>query len=114
MVADEIDDREAVLALPSAQPAAELLQEDDRRLGRAQHQHRVDLGHVEAFVKDVDAEHDLEPAVAQRRDRLMPRRARRSAVDGGARNPVFCEMGGHEVGVARRDAEAERPRPAVL
>jgi len=61
VVADEIDDREAVLAIPRAQPAAELLQEDDRRLGRAQHQHGVDLGHVEPFVEDVHAEHELEP-----------------------------------------------------
>jgi len=67
VVADEVDNREAVLALPRAQPAAELLQKDDRRLGRAEHQHRVDLGHVEPLVEDVHAEHDLDPALAQRR-----------------------------------------------
>ena len=47
-------------ALPGrpAQPAAELLEEQRRALGRAEHQHGVDGGDVDAFVEQVDGEDD--------------------------------------------------------
>ena len=55
--ADEVEHGAERLALRLAQPAAELLEEQRRALGRAQHQHRVDVGHVDALVEQVDREH---------------------------------------------------------
>ena len=96
--------------LPSidAQAAAELLEEHDRRLGRAQHQHRVDLGHVEALVEQVDGEDDVELAVAQLFDRLLPRRGRRPAVDrDGPRRPLAVKKSAMKS--AWRDRDSRTP-----
>ncbi len=57
------------LSLRLAQASAELLEEQRRALGRAQHEHGVDVGDVNAFVEQVDGEHGLHVArgeVAQR------------------------------------------------
>ena len=51
----------------SAQSAAELLQEERRAVGRAQQQQRVDGGHVDALVEEVDGEDDVD--APRRRDR---------------------------------------------
>ena len=54
-------------ALPfdSAQPTAELLEEQRRALGGAQHQDGVDGGHVDALVEQVDGEHDADSPVGE-------------------------------------------------
>ena len=72
--ADEVEDGAERLARGLAQPSAELLEEQRRALGRAQHQDGVDGGHVDAFVEQVDREHDV--ALARRRGRAAPPRAR--------------------------------------
>ena len=72
MVANEVDHRQGVLAVVAAQAAAQLLEEHDRGLGRAQHQDRVDLRHVEAFVEHVDRADDLQLARAQLLHRAEP------------------------------------------
>ena len=61
--------------------AAQLLQEDSRALGRAQEQHGVDLGDVEAFVEEVDREEDVDLAVAQRGQGVAAVRSRTSSAD---------------------------------
>jgi hypothetical protein len=43
-----------LLAFAAAQAAAQLLQEQDLRLGGPQHHHRVDAGQVDTFVEQVD------------------------------------------------------------
>lgn len=62
LLADEIENRQALLAGCQAQPSSELLHEDGERLGRAQEQHRVYLGDIDTFVVDVDRKDDLESA----------------------------------------------------
>ncbi len=64
--ADEVEHGAERLARRSAQPAAELLEEQRRALGGTQHQHRVDRGHVDALVEQVDGEHDVALAPAAR------------------------------------------------
>ncbi|MEI2699996.1 MAG: hypothetical protein V9E94_17270 [Microthrixaceae bacterium] len=88
--ADEVEHRAVRLVLRSAQASAELLEEQHRALGGSEHQHRVDVGEVDAFVEQVDGEHDLHVAcrqVAQRRS-LVRRggsrpRSRRPGCRGG-------------------------------
>ena len=65
MVADEVDHRQGILAVTAAQAAADLLEEHDGGLGGAQHQYRVNLRHVEAFVEHVDRADDLQLTSAQ-------------------------------------------------
>jgi hypothetical protein len=65
VIANEVDHRQGVLAVAAAQAAAELLKEHNRGLGRAQHQHRVELRHVEALVEHVDRADDLQLTGAQ-------------------------------------------------
>ena len=60
--ADEVEHGAERLAGGLAQPAAELLEEQRRALGRAQHQHGVDGGDVDALVEQVDGEHDPDVA----------------------------------------------------
>ena len=48
-----------------AQAAAELLQEQCRALGRAEHEHGVDGWDVDAFVEQVDREHNPDSAVGE-------------------------------------------------
>ncbi len=64
-------------AFPRArrEPATELLQEERRALGRAQQQQRVDVRNVDAFVEQVDGEHDVDSSgveVAQRAPFVRP------------------------------------------
>ena len=80
MVADEVDDGERILAVLDPEAAAQLLQEDDRRLRGPQHQHGVDVGDVETLVEQVDGEDDFQLTAAQFVERLMPWRTRRPAV----------------------------------
>ena len=64
-LADEVEDGQALLLLEQPQPAAELLEEDRQALGRAEEQHRVDLGDVDALVVQVDDEQEVHLATAQ-------------------------------------------------
>ena len=61
-LADEVEDGQALLVLGQPQPAAELLEEDRQALGRAEEQHRVDLGDVDALVVQVDDEQEVDLA----------------------------------------------------
>lgn len=51
MRAHEVEDRAEPLARCAAQAPAELLEEQGGALGGAQHEHRVDSGHVDALVE---------------------------------------------------------------
>ena len=104
----------ASLLSTAAQAPAELLEEHDRRLGRAQHQHRVDLRNVEAFVEHVDRADDLQLTGAQPLHRADARRARGAAVHGNRRDPVATEELGREVGVGDRDAERDGATAALV
>ena len=64
-LADEVEDRQALLVLGQPQPAAELLEEDRQALGRPEEQHRVDLGDVDPLVVQVDDEQEVDPPVAE-------------------------------------------------
>ena len=81
MVADEVDDNETFLSIGKSEPAAELLEKDDRRLGGAQHQHRVHGRYVEAFIEDVHGTHDLESPVGEVAEARSARSGGGTAVD---------------------------------
>ena len=53
VVSNEVDDDQRFFVLRLSQAAAELLEEDDRRLRGPQHDHAVHRGHVHAFVEHV-------------------------------------------------------------
>jgi hypothetical protein len=62
VVPNVIDHPEVRLALRHAEAAAELLLPDHAGLGRSQHEHGVDGGHIDAFVEHVDGEDDIDAA----------------------------------------------------
>jgi hypothetical protein len=107
VVADEVEDDELLLPLRPAQPAPELLQEQDLRLGGAQHQDGVDGGQVDALAEQVDREDDLQAAVGEALQRVAAAEAR-AAVHGGGRDAFALELVGHVLGVADRHAEGQR------
>ena len=72
MIADIINDGEMGLVGGSAQASAQLLQPDHGAFGRAQHEHRVDRGHINAFVEHIDREDDIEVAVFEGLQRAGP------------------------------------------
>ena len=91
-----------------AQAAAELLQEQRRALGRAQHQHRVDGGDVDALVEQVDREHGAQPPVRQVAQRGLALGARRCRPRSAAEAmPWRLKCVRHEPGVLDADAEPE-------
>ena len=66
VVADVVDHRQGLVdtrRLPET--ATKLLQPEDFRFGRAQHEDGVDVGQVDAFVEHVDGEDDVELAAAE-------------------------------------------------
>ena len=65
VVADEIDDHDAVLVRELAQSAAKLLGEYDAGLCAAQHHDLVDGGDIDALVEHVDGEQVVEFAVGE-------------------------------------------------
>ena len=107
MVADEVENDEVFLLVAEAQAAAELLKEEDLRLGRPQHHHRVDAGEVDAFVEQVHGEDDTEPTVAQLLQRLRASE-RRSRVHGSRRDARLLKLRCHVLGMPDRHAEGER------
>ena len=62
MVAHEVDDHQATFACCGAQATAQLLGEDDRRLGWSQHHHAVDGWQVDTLIEEIDGTQRLEPA----------------------------------------------------
>jgi hypothetical protein len=70
VVADEVQNDEVFLFIAQPQAAAQLLKEEDLRLGRPQHHHRVDPGEVHALVEQVNGEDGAELAVPQLLQRL--------------------------------------------
>ena len=54
VVADKVEDGADGLALGLPEPATELLEEQQRALGRSQHQERIHGRHVHAFIEQVD------------------------------------------------------------
>jgi hypothetical protein len=71
VVADEVDDRELVLALRNPETAAELLEEHHRRLRRPQHHDAVDERHVDALVEEVDGADRVELTRRELAQRLL-------------------------------------------
>ena len=59
VVADEIEHHEVGLAGRQAQAAAKLLQKENFRFGRAQHEDGVDGRQVDALIEEIDREDDL-------------------------------------------------------
>ena len=114
MVSDEVDNGQMILPVRDPETTSQLLQEDHRRLGGSQHQHRVDRRHVEALVEQVDGEEHLDCAVetvidgAGSRCRRGPSGRRRA----GLRS---AEEVGHEVGVGGgQQKPSVAPPPRVL
>lgn len=62
MVANVVDDGEALLARGLTKSPPELLEPQDARPGGAKHHHRIDVGEVDAFVEHVDSKYDVELA----------------------------------------------------
>ena len=60
MVANVVDDHQALLALGHTKPATELLEPDNGRLRRPKHHHRVYRRDIDALVEHVDGKNDLE------------------------------------------------------
>ena len=83
--ADEVEHGADRLAGRLPQPASELLEEQRRALGRAQHQQRVDGRNVDALVEQVDGEDDADAPAGQVAQSAPGARVRRVARDGDAR-----------------------------
>ena len=105
--ADEVQDGADRLAWCLAEPATELLQEQRGALGWPQHDHRVDRGNVDAFVEQIDREHNADASLCQIPEGGLPLRTRAVAPDGDGRDAVAIEVMGHEAGVLDAHAEAE-------
>lgn len=108
-LADEIEDRDAVLALVTAQPAAELLEEDEGAFRGPKEEQRVDLWQVYAFVEQVHREQCPDLAGPQLLDGLAALIKVRAGRHREAGQPGFTEAPRHEVRV--RDAHAETQGP---
>ncbi len=106
-LADEVEDGEALLFVAAAQPAAELLEEQGGALGGAQEQDGVDVGDVDAFVEEVDAEEDAELAGGEIAERGGALGFGGGGGDGAGAQAGALELLRHEVRVALVDAEAE-------
>ena len=91
-----------------AQATTELLQEQRRALGRAEHEDRVDDRHVDALVEQVDREDDAYATGRQVSKRGLAFGLRRVTPDRNRVDAVPVEVVGHELGVLDADAEAER------
>ena len=72
MVADEVQRRQHGLVRSATESPTELLQEDGGTLRGSQEQHSVDVGQVNALIKDIDREDDVDPAFPQVDQRPIP------------------------------------------
>ncbi len=107
VVADEVEDGADGLALGLPEPAAELLEEEERALGGAEHEERVDGGDVHALVEEVHAEDDADVASLQLPERPLPLVVIRLTGDRHGRDAVLAEHAGHVARVGHAHAEAE-------
>ena len=114
MVADVVDDGEPLLAWRPPKTAAELLKPEDLRLRGPQHHDGVERRQIDAFVEHVHGKDDVELAPLKLLERQRPWRGRRAGVHGHGAEASRREEGRHEIGVALRDAEAERSRGRLL
>ncbi len=106
---DEVEHRDARLAARPAQPAAELLDEDRGALRGAEEEEGVDVGQVDAFVEEIDAEEGTDVAVAEPGEGSRPIGGGGALADGDAGEAGLGEPHGHELRVIDVDAEAEGP-----
>lgn len=109
MGANEVEHGAERLAVGPAQTPAELLEEQRRALGGPQHQHRVDGGHVDTLVEQVDREHRPHPARRQVGQRLAPLELRGLAGDRHRLDAVMPEPLGHVAGVGHAHTEPQAP-----
>jgi hypothetical protein len=114
VVADEVDDGQALFAVVAAQAAAELLEEDDGGLGGAEHDDAIERREVDAFVEDVDDAEGVELALEELGDGGGAIRGARCGEDGGDANVVLGEPGRGEAGVVDGAAEDEGAGARVL
>ena len=94
----------------TAQAAAELLEEDDGRFGRAEEHDKVDVRDVDALVEHVNAEKDLQVAGAKAAERCGPLHAEfalLAADDGCGPDAAGIEVPGHINGVFAGGTEAD-------
>ena len=62
LLSDEVQDRKHRLVRRAAQASLELLKEHGRRLSGPEQEQRVDVGHVESLVEEVDRKQDVDVA----------------------------------------------------
>ena len=109
-LANEVEYGQALLLVVQSQAATELLQEDRQALGRAEEQHRVELGDVDALIVQVDDEQDVHLTAAQAvlgRVAIGPRGLCREGFGGDS---GLSELDRHVFSVGDADAEAQCPR----
>jgi len=107
--ADEVEHGQDGSAFGAAQSSTELLQEERGALGWSKKQDGVDFGHVDAFIEDVDREHDVDVACPQVPQRSVPLRGLRLASDSDGGQAQVAEHSSHVPGVLDADAEPECP-----
>lgn len=107
VVADEVQDGAGGLGGVAAEASAQLLEEQGRAVGRAEHQEGVDGGDVDALVEQVDGEHDVHASVGQVAQGLAAIVVGGVGPDGGGGDAGVAEDAGHEPGVVDAHAEAE-------
>lgn len=113
VVADVIDDFQGLVDLRLAQAATELLQPQDLRCGRAQHEDGVDVGQVDALVEHVDGEDDVELTDAKSLEGGGARGAAVTGMYGDGIDAGLAEVLAHEVGMHLGTVEGERPEERV-
>src|SRR5947208_15182178 len=96
---DEVEDREAVLAVGSSQATTELLKEDSRALGRSQEEHGVDIGKINAFVEQIHAEDTLDVTQPKRLEACPPFGLGGLCGDCDRSDPRPGQLARHELGV---------------
>jgi hypothetical protein len=100
VVADVIDDHEPFLAGRLPQPASELLEPENLRLGRPEHHDGVERWEIDALVEHIHGKHDVQLAGLELLERGCPRRRRATRMDGDCANPFLLEECGHEIRVS--------------
>lgn len=110
VVADEIDDDAAFLALMQAQTAAHLLGEDGQRLRRPHEQQRVDGRDIDSLVEQIHGENDVQLSRRQPPDRLSALRRTRLGAEADGRRALIREETGQEIRLRDRGAEPDRTR----
>ena len=71
VMAHEIENRALPLAIALAQSSSQLLEEQRGTVGRAQQEERIDDGHVNAFIEQVDGEEHVDAACREVLERVL-------------------------------------------